>query len=177
MIRTYRGTAPRLAATAWVDDTAVVIGDVTLGEDVSVWPTTVIRGDVNRIEIGARSNVQDGAVIHVAHDGPYSPGGYPTVIGEDVTVGHRAIVHACRIGSRVLVGMGSTIMDGAVIEDDVVLGANALVPPGKRLQSGYLYVGAPAKPARELTRNEREHLVYSAHHYVKLMRPHQDAGS
>lgn len=177
MIRTYRGTAPRLAATAWVDDTAVVIGDVTLGEDVSVWPTTVIRGDVNRIEIGARSNVQDGAVIHVAHDGPYSPGGYPTVIGEDVTVGHRAIVHACRIGSRVLVGMGSTIMDGAVIEDDVVLGANALVPPGKRLQSGYLYVGAPAKPARELTRNEREHLVYSAHHYVKLMRTHQDAGS
>ncbi len=177
MIRSYRGVTPRLAATAWVDDSAVIIGDVALGEDVSVWPTTVIRGDVNRIEIGARSNVQDGTVVHVAHDGPFSPGGQPTIIGEDVTVGHRAIVHACRVGSRVLVGMGSTIMDGAVIEDDVILGANALVPPGKRLQSGFLYVGAPAKQLRALTDSEREHLVYSARHYVKVKEYHEGRDS
>lgn len=179
MIRTYQGFEPRLGKSAWVDDTALVVGDVTLHEDVSIWPMAVVRGDVNRIEIGARSNIQDGSVVHVAHDGPFSPGGFPTEIGEDVTVGHRALVHACVVGSRVLVGMGATIMDGAVVEDDIVLAAGALVPPGKRLQGGHLYVGAPVRQQRALTEREREHLVYSAHHYVRVKRRHQglDDGS
>ncbi len=173
MIRPFDEKWPRVAHSAWIDESAVVIGDVTLGEDVSVWPTTVLRGDVNRIAIGDRSNIQDGTIVHVAHDGPYTPGGLPTVVGEDVTVGHRAVVHACTIGSRVLVGMGAVIMDGAVVEDDVILGANALVPPGKRLDSGFLYMGSPAKAARELTDSEREQLVYSARHYVRVKEKHE----
>jgi len=173
MIRAFEGVHPTLAQGAWVDETAVVTGAVTLGEDVSVWPTTVMRGDVNTIEVGARTNIQDGTVVHVTHDGPYSPGGIPTVIGEDVTVGHRAIVHACTLGSRVLVGMGATVMDGAVVEDDVIVGANALVPPGKRLYSGHLYFGSPVRKARELTEQDYEQLVYSARHYVQLKQRHE----
>lgn len=173
MIRSFGEHWPRIAESAYIDETAVVIGEVTLAEDVSVWPTTVIRGDVHRIAIGARSNVQDGTVIHVAHDGPYSPGGFPAIVGEDVTIGHRAIVHACTVGSRVLVGMGSTLMDGAVVEDDCIIGANALVPPGRRLEAGYLYLGSPVKAARALTDDEREQLVYSARHYVRLKERHE----
>lgn len=174
MLRPFDGIHPSVAASAWIDETALVIGDVHLAEDVSVWPTTVVRGDVNRIDIGARTNVQDGTIVHVAHDGPFSPGGTPTRIGADVTVGHRAIVHACTIGDRVLVGMGATVMDGAVVEDDVIIGANALVPPGKRLAAGHLFVGNPVKAVRALTDREREHLVYSAHHYVTLKRRHEE---
>ncbi len=173
MIRTYQNTRPQLAETAWVDDTALVLGDVTLAADVSVWPMAVLRGDVNRIEVGPRTNIQDGSVVHVAHDGPYAPGGFPTMIGADVSVGHRAIVHACIVGDRVLVGMGATIMDGAVVEDDIILAAHALVPPGKRLKAGHLYVGAPAKQQRPLSDSEREFLVYSAEHYVKVRRRHE----
>ncbi|WP_440996033.1 gamma carbonic anhydrase family protein [Arhodomonas sp. SL1] len=173
MIRAFEGHEPQVAASAWIDETAVVIGDVTLGNDVSIWPTAVLRGDVHRIVIGDRSNVQDGTVVHVAHDGPYSPGGFPTVVGEDVTIGHRAVVHACTVGSRVLVGMGAVIMDGAVVEDDCIIGACTLVPPGRRLEGGYLYVGSPAKAARALTDEEREQLVYSAHHYVRVKRRHE----
>ncbi|MCS4503104.1 Protein YrdA [wastewater metagenome] len=173
MIRPFDEKWPRVADSAWIDESAVIIGDVTLGNDVSVWPTAVIRGDVNRIAIGDRSNVQDGTVIHVAHDGPYSPGGFPTVVGEDVTIGHRAVVHACTVGSRVLVGMGAIIMDGAVVEDDCIIAAGTLVPPGRRLDAGYLYVGSPAKAARELSAEEREQLVYSAHHYVRVKEKHE----
>lgn len=173
MIRPFDEKWPRVADSAWIDETAVIIGDVTLGNDVSVWPTAVIRGDVNRIAIGDRSNVQDGTVIHVAHDGPYSPGGFPTVVGEDVTIGHRAVVHACTVGSRVLVGMGAIIMDGAVVEDDCIIAAGTLVPPGRRLDAGYLYVGSPAKASRELSAGEREQLVYSAHHYVRVKEKHE----
>ena len=173
MIRTFEGITPTLAAGAWVDESAVVIGDVWLGEDASVWPLTVIRGDVNAIRVGARSNIQDGSVIHVTHDGPYTPGGVPTVIGEDVTVGHKVLLHACSIGDRVLVGMGAIVMDKVVVESDVIIGAGALVPPGKRLESGYLYVGSPVKQLRPLTDKERENLVYSARHYVKIKNRHQ----
>ncbi|MGD8430235.1 MAG: gamma carbonic anhydrase family protein [Ectothiorhodospiraceae bacterium] len=173
MLRRYDGKEPRLAATAWVDDTALVLGDVELAEDVSIWPMTVLRGDVHYIRVGARSNIQDGSVVHVAHDGPYCPGGIPTIIGEDVTVGHKAIVHACTVGNRVLVGMGAVIMDGAEVGDDVIVGANALVPPGKTLAPGFLYVGSPVKAARELTDEEREQLVYSARHYVKVKQSHE----
>jgi len=174
MIRSFEQHTPSIADSAYVDETAVVIGDVALAEDVSVWPGAVLRGDVNWIRVGARSNIQDGAVVHVTHAGPYTPeGGIPTVLGEDVTVGHRAVIHACTLGDRILIGMGATVMDGAVVESDVILGANALVPPGKTLESGYLYVGSPAKRQRSLTDVERAYLRYSAGHYVKLKQRHE----
>lgn len=176
MLRPFNGTSPTLERGAWVDETAVLVGAVRLGADVSVWPTCVLRGDVNRIEVGARSNIQDATVVHVTHDGPYTPGGIPTLVGEDVTIGHRAVIHACTVGNRVLVGMGAVIMDGAVIEDDVIVGGGSLVAPGKRLLSGRLYVGSPARAVRELTARERQQLVYSARHYVRLKQRHE-AGS
>lgn len=168
MIRPFGRIVPTLAKGAWVDEQAAVIGDVHLGEDASVWPLAVLRGDVNRIRVGARSNVQDNSVVHVTHDGPFTKGGADTVIGDDVTVGHGVILHACQIGNRILIGMGATVMDKVVVEDDVFIGARALVPPGKVLKSGWLYTGAPAKPARELTPAELENLRYSAAHYVRL---------
>lgn len=173
MIRSFEGRQPQLGKGAWVDESAQLIGDVTLGEDASVWPLVTARGDVHRIVIGARSNVQDNSVLHVTHDGPYSPGGAALVIGEDVTVGHGVLLHACTIGNRVLVGMGSIVLDGAVIEDDVLIAAGSLVSPGKRLASGGLYRGRPATFARPLTDAERTHLAYSAAHYVRLKARHQ----
>lgn len=152
----------------WIADTATVIGDVTLGADCSVWSSAVVRGDVHSISIGARTNIQDGAVCHVTHDGPYSPGGMPLIIGDDVTVGHNATLHGCIIGHRVLVGMGAIVMDKVVIEDEVMLAAGTLVPPGKRLMSGWLYKGNPAVAVRELTTDELAMLHYSAEHYVRL---------
>jgi carbonic anhydrase/acetyltransferase-like protein (isoleucine patch superfamily) len=116
MIRPYRGVLPRLGQRVYVDPAAQLIGDVELGDDVSLWPMAVVRGDVNRIRIGARSNVQDGSVLHVTHDGPYSPGGADLRIGEDVTIGHGVILHACRIGNRCLIGMGARVLDEAVLE-------------------------------------------------------------
>ncbi|MEQ1439480.1 gamma carbonic anhydrase family protein [Fontimonas sp. SYSU GA230001] len=168
MIRAYRGRRPRLGAAVWVDPSAQLIGDVELGDDASVWPLVSIRGDVNRIVIGARSNVQDNSVLHVTHDGPYSPGGVPLRIGDDVTVGHNVILHACTVGHRCLIGMGAIVMDRAVIEDEVLLAAGSVVTPGKTLRSGWLYRGAPAQPSRELTAQERDHFLYSAQHYVRL---------
>jgi carbonic anhydrase/acetyltransferase-like protein (isoleucine patch superfamily) len=168
MIRRYRGMAPQLAAGVYVDASAQVIGDVQLGQDVSIWPCAVVRGDVNRIRIGDRSNVQDGAVLHVTHDGPYSPGGADLQIGEDVTVGHKATLHACRIGNRCLIGMGAVILDKAVLEDECFIAAGAVVPPGKQLQGGWLYRGSPALPARELSDDERAFLKYFAEHYIRL---------
>lgn len=170
MIRPFDGIQPTIPASAFVDDSAVVIGDVALGEDTSVWPTAVIRGDVNRIRIGARTSIQDGSVVHATHDGPYTPGGASTTIGDDVTVGHKVILHACTIHDRVLVGMGAIVMDKAVVEADVIIGAGSLVPPGKVLESGYLYVGSPVKKVRPLTEKEKQQLVYSAGYYVKLAR-------
>lgn len=159
---------PRLAEGAYVDEQACVIGDVHLGIDASVWPFAAVRGDVNRIRIGARTNVQDNSVLHVTHDGPYSPGGADLVIGEDVTIGHGVILHACHIGNRVLVGMGSIVLDRVEIADDVFIAAGSLVTPGKKLQSGWLYAGQPAKPLRELKPDELENLRYSATHYVRV---------
>lgn len=172
-IRDFEKHTPTIAASAYVDEQAVVIGDVELGEDVSVWPMTVIRGDVNRIRIGARSNIQDGSVLHVTHDSEHAPGGYPLEIGEGVTVGHKVILHACTIGNYCLVGMGSTVLDGAVLEDKVMLGANSLVSPGKRLVSGYLYLGSPAQQVRKLKDSEMAWLEYSAAHYVVLKNRYQ----
>ena len=175
MIEAYQGIRPVVAESAFVHASAVVIGDVELGEAVSVWPTAVLRGDVQRIEIGAGSNIQDGSIVHVAHEGPYQSG-HPAIVGESVTVGHRAVIHACTIGSRVLVGMGAMVLDGARVDDEVIIGAGALVPPGKHLQTGQLYLGSPARAVRSLTATEREQLAYSARHYMRLMARHRDAG-
>lgn len=167
-LRGFDGVWPELGQRTWIDPAATVIGRVRLADDVSVWPGVVLRGDVHSIEIGARSNIQDNTVCHVTHDGPQVPGGYPLIVGEDVTVGHAAVLHACTIGNRCLIGMGALVLDGAVITDDVMIGAGSLVSPGKRLESGWLYRGRPARPARELSSQELEMLRYSAAHYVRL---------
>lgn len=168
-IRPFDGILPTLGQRVYVDPAACVIGDVVLGDDVSVWPGTVIRGDVNYIRIGARSNIQDGTIVHVSHDGPYgNPGGFATIIGEDVTIGHGAIVHACIIEDACLIGMGSTILDGAIIRKHGFVGAGALIPPGKTVESGELWLGNPAKCVRKLSARDIEQLYYSAQHYVRL---------
>lgn len=167
-MRAFGSHRPVAGRRVYVDPMAVVIGQVTLGDDVSLWPGTVVRGDVNEIHIGQRSNIQDGSVLHVTHDGPYSPGGLPLLIGNDVTVGHQVTLHACEIGDRCLIGMTSCIMDGAVLEDDVMLAAGSLVAPGYRLSAGSLYRGRPAKRVRDLQEDEFEMLRYLAVHYVRL---------
>lgn len=167
-IRVFEAKQPRLGAGVYVDPAASVIGDVHLAENVSIWPGAVLRGDIERIEVGAGSNIQDGSVLHVTHDGPFSPGGYALKVGRNVTVGHKVVLHGCTVGDHCLVGIGAIVMDGAVLEDEVMIGAGALVPPGKRLESGYLYVGAPARQARPLKDQEKEFLRYSARHYIHL---------
>lgn len=167
-IRTYRNIAPVLGARVYIDASASVIGQVTLGEDVSIWPAAIVRGDVNSIEIGARTSIQDGSVLHVTHDGPYSPGGRALIIGADVTVGHRVVLHACTIGNKCLVGMGSVVLDNVVTEDFVMIGAGSVVPPGKHLEGRSLYVGSPARKVRELTQQEIDFFTYSAAQYVRL---------
>ena len=167
-IRVYQGISPALGSRVYVDESAIVIGRVMLGDDVSVWPYAVVRGDVNRIDIGARTNIQDGSVLHVAHDGPYSVGGRALRIGDDVTVGHKAVLHAADIGHRCLIGIGAIVLDGAVIADEVIVGAGAVVPPGKHLGTRGLYIGNPAKRIRELSSQEIEQLRYRAALYVKI---------
>jgi carbonic anhydrase/acetyltransferase-like protein (isoleucine patch superfamily) len=171
-IRKFNGKQPIIGDSVYIDDSAVVIGDVTLGNNVSIWPTTVVRGDVESIKIGDGTNVQDGSVLHVSHAGRFSTQGHPLTIGKGVTIGHKAVVHACTIGDYCLIGMSAIIMDDAVLEDYVMLAAGALVPPGKRLESGYLYVGSPARQARPLKESEKEFLEYSAKHYVHLKNEH-----
>ena len=172
-LRPFDGIHPQLPESCFVDDTALIIGDAVLGEDCSVWPMAVIRADVNSVRIGARSNVQDFCMLHESHKNDKAPNGAPLTIGEDVTIGHHVKLHGCTIGDRVLVGMGTIVLDKAVVESDVIIGAGSLVPPGKRLASGYLYVGSPVKQARELTAEEREFLRYSAAHYVRLANKHK----
>lgn len=171
-IRPHKQHTPKLGERVFVDPTAVVIGDVEIGDNSSVWPMTVIRGDMHRIRIGERTSIQDGSVLHITHAGPFNPDGYPLTIGDDVTVGHSVTLHGCTIGNRVLVGIGSIVMDGAVVEDEVVIGAGTMVPPGKRLESGYLYIGSPCKQARPLKDKERAFFEYSANNYVKLKDEH-----
>ncbi|MCL1079288.1 gamma carbonic anhydrase family protein [Parashewanella spongiae] len=167
-IHSYKGIRPFIGENTYVDPSSVLVGDIYLDDDVSIWPMVAARGDVNSIKIGARSNIQDGTVLHVTHKSESNPDGYPLTIGDDVTVGHKAMLHGCTIGHRVLVGMGTLILDNAIIEDDVMVGAGSLVPPGKVLESGFLYVGSPVKQVRPLTNKERNFLSYSAAHYVRL---------
>jgi len=175
-IRKFENIAPRIAGTAYVDETALVIGNVTLEEDVSLWPNVVARGDVNSIRVGARTNVQDGTVLHVSHDSEFAPGGFPLDIGADITVGHQAILHGCTIEDRCLVGMAATVMDGAVLRSGVILGAGSLVAPGHELEGGYLWVGSPARRVRPLREQETAFLEYSAGHYVELKNRHMAGG-
>jgi carbonic anhydrase/acetyltransferase-like protein (isoleucine patch superfamily) len=172
-IAAHHGAEPQLAAGAWVHPRAIVIGEVSLGADSSVWPGAVIRGDVNRITIGAASNIQDGSVLHVSHRSADYPDGGPLVIGDRVTVGHTVILHACTIEDECLIGMGTIILDRAVIKKHVLLGAGSLVPEGRVLESGQLYLGRPAKAVRALTAAEIAYFNDSAEHYVALARSYQ----
>jgi carbonic anhydrase/acetyltransferase-like protein (isoleucine patch superfamily) len=172
-ILAHHGCTPVIPASVYVHPSAQIIGEVSLGEDASVWCGAVIRGDVNRITIGAGSNIQDLAVLHVSHKSEWDPEGAPLSIGDRVTVGHSVILHGCTIGDECLIGMGSIIMDKAVLEPRVLLGAGSLVPEGKVLASGYLYIGRPAKALRPLTAEELEYFNYSAEHYVKLARSYR----
>ena len=167
-IRPYLDSLPRLGANVYIDPAAVVIVDVEIGDDASLWPFAVARGDVNYVRIGARTNVQDGAVLHVTHDGEYTPGGFPLVIGDDVTIGHGAIVHACTVGNACLIGMNATVLDGVVVSRHSMIGAGAVVTPGKVVGEGELWLGNPARCVRMLSAEEIERLYYSARHYVKL---------
>mgnify|MGYP001382051920 FL=1 len=167
-IRSHDGIIPSLGERVMIDPSAVVLGDLVAGDDVSVWPQCAIRADMHRIHIGHRTNIQDNSVLHITHAGEFSEAGWPLTIGNDVTVGHSVVLHGCTIGNRVLVGIGSILMDGVAVEDEVMIGAGSLVTPGKILKSGWLYAGLPAKPIRKITERERSFLVYSAQNYVKL---------
>lgn len=171
-VRPFNDQYPQIDPSAYVDPSAVVIGQVEVEAQASIWPMVVARGDVERIHIGARSNVQDGTILHVTHDGPYSPGGQMLWIGEDVTVGHQVTLHACRIEHHCLIGIQSVVLDGAVLEPYTLLAAGSVVPPGRRLQGGHLWRGSPAKMVRELTDEEKQRLDYSASQYVKLAQQH-----
>lgn len=167
VLRRYKDLFPVIGDRVMIDASSVIVGDVRLADDVSIWPLVAARGDVNYIQIGARSNIQDGSVLHVTHKSAKNPQGNPLIVGEDVTVGHKVMLHGCTIGDRVLVGMGSILLDGVVVEDDVMIGAGSLVPQHKRLESGFLYLGSPVKQIRPLKEAELEGLRYSANNYVK----------
>lgn len=171
-LRSLQGIHPRIAPTAFVDETALVIGDVSIGEDASIWPMTVVRGDMHLISIGDRTNIQDGTMLHVTHDGPYAPGGFGLRIANDVTVGHHAVLHGCTVEQHCLIGIGTLVMDGAVLPPQTLVGAGSLVPPGKVLEGGFLWVGRPVKKIRPLTEKELGFFEYSAAHYVKTKNRH-----
>jgi carbonic anhydrase/acetyltransferase-like protein (isoleucine patch superfamily) len=167
-IRSFKGKTPQLGKRVMIDPAAVIIGDVVLGDDCSVWPMTTIRGDMHRIHIGQRCSIQDGSVLHITHAGPYNPEGFPLTIGDDVTIGHKALLHGCTLHDEILVGMGAIIMDGVEVGSQVIIAAGALVPPGKHLDSGYLYQGSPARQIRPLSDKEKAYFRYTAANYVKL---------
>lgn len=167
-IRAHAGKHPQVDTTAFIDATAVVIGDVTIGKNSSVWPMAVVRGDMHKINIGERSSIQDGAILHITHASDFNPEGFPLTIGSDVTIAHQVCLHGCTIHDEVLIGIGTKVMDGAVIESQVMVGAGSLVPPGKRLESGYVYMGSPVKKVRPISEKERQFFKYTAANYAKL---------
>jgi carbonic anhydrase/acetyltransferase-like protein (isoleucine patch superfamily) len=168
MLSAYREYMPTVHPGAWVAPSADVIGDVVLEADANVWFNATLRGDVSRIRIGARTNVQDNTVIHVSSAGEGE--GFDALIGSDVTIGHACIIHACTIHDRALIGMGSLLLDGAVVEAEAMVGAGALIPPGKRVPAGELWLGRPAQKARMLSADERAGFRDQAAHYVALAR-------
>ena len=167
MFRPHRGRLPVLDPSAYVDQSAQVIGDVQIGAQSSVWMNVVIRGDVNSIRIGQRTNVQDGTVVHVMHDT------HPTVIGDDVTVGHAAIVHGCTIGNRVLIGMGATLLNGATVGDDSIVAARSLVTEGAVIPPRSLVMGSPARVKRPLSDDEVASIVEYAANYVRYKKDYE----
>ncbi|ALP54703.1 hypothetical protein Tel_02260 [Candidatus Tenderia electrophaga] len=171
-IRSFQDIHPDIAASAYVDPDASVIGAVTIGADSSIWPAVVARGDVHKIVIGARTNIQDGTVIHVTADNEFNPGGFATIIGDGVTVGHKAVLHACSVEDYALVGMGAIVLDGAVVQSKAMVAAGSVVPPGKVIESGHLWLGSPAKKIRPLSEQELAYLEFSARHYVELKNRH-----
>ena len=172
MIRTYRGRKPQVAATAYIDPQAVVIGDVTIGEHSSVWPCVVVRGDVNYIRIGARTNVQDGSVLHVMRDE------YPLILGDSVTIGHGCVLHGCTIESRCLIGMGSIILNGAKIGAGSIVAAGTLVPEGTVVPPGSLFMGHPGKFRRALTAEDQKSIDEYAARYLEYKETYKaEAGS
>ncbi len=173
-IRSFEGRSPELQARVYVDESALVLGQVALGEDVSVWPQAVLRADVQQIRVGARSNIQDGAVLHVSHDSPYNPGGVALSVGAGVTVGHRVVLHACTVGDGAFVGVNSVVLDRVVIEPQAMLGAGSLVPPGRTLEGGWLWLGQPARRVRRLSEEELAYMAYIAEHYVRLKERHRN---
>lgn len=166
-IRSYKGISPQIGQRVYIDSSSVLVGDIVLGDDSSIWPLVAARGDVNHIHIGQRSNIQDGSVLHVTHKNTEKPDGFPLIIGDDVTIGHKVMLHGCVIHDRVLIGMGAIVLDGVVVESEVMVGAGSLVPPNKVLVSGYLYVGSPVKQIRPLTDKERAFLLKSSDNYVQ----------
>lgn len=168
VMKSFKGFTPKIGQRVWIDDSAVIIGDVNIGDDSSVWPLVSIRADMHQIRIGARTSIQDNSCLHITHASEVNPGGYPLSIGNDVTIGHHVMLHGCKIGDQVLVGMSSTLLDGAVVEEKVVIGAGSLVPPGKRLKSGYLYLGSPVRQVRPLTQDELTYFDYACQNYVNL---------
>ena len=171
-VRSFENHQPQLGKKVFVDPTALVVGQVSIGDDSSIWPMATVRGDVHSISIGARTSVQDGSVLHVTHAGPYNPEGHDLVIGDNVTIGHKAMIHGCVIESNCLIGMGAVVMDDAIIHSNIILGANSLVPPGRKLEGGFLWVGSPARKIRPLTEEEKDFFEYSASNYVKLKDRH-----
>ena len=171
----FGGKSPRVDPTAFVAPGAQLIGNIEIGPEASIWYNCVLRGDVNRIQIGARSNIQDGSVIHVDSPKPGNEEGLPTLIGEDVLIGHLAMVHGCVLHDRAFVGLGSIVMDGCVIESDAMLAAGAMLTPGKRILSGQLWAGRPAKYVRDLTPQELAGQQLGVRHYVELAKAHAEA--
>jgi len=167
-ISNYLTSSPSLGERIYLHESAQIIGDVKLGDDSSVWCNAVVRGDVNHIIVGRCSNIQDLVMCHVSHKTEKKPLGSPLIIGDYVTIGHSAILHGCEIGDECLIGMGSIVMDDVIVSSKVMVGAGSLVPPGRRLESGFLYVGRPVEKLRPLTAAELSFLRYSAEHYVRV---------
>ncbi len=171
-IRKFQSEHPSIEPSVYIDATAVVIGDVSIAEDSSIWPMVTVRGDVQKISIGKRTNIQDGSVLHVTADNQFNPGGYALTIGSDVTIGHNAILHACTVEDESLIGMGAIILDGAIIQRNAMVAAGSIVGPGKVIESGYLWIGSPAKKIRPLAAKEIDYLAFSSRHYVELKNKH-----
>jgi carbonic anhydrase/acetyltransferase-like protein (isoleucine patch superfamily) len=166
-ITKFSSYSPSIAQSAYIAPSAEIIGKVFIGEDSSIWPTAVLRADIQEIKVGERTNLQDGVICHVTRDSEEHPGGYALILGDDITVGHRVVLHGCTIQNLCLIGIGAVIMDGVLIKSKVIIGAGSLVPPGKILESG-LWLGTPVKRIRDLTPTEHIFLSHSAKNYVEL---------
>ncbi len=172
-VRSFNGKTPSIANEAFIDPMATVTGDVSIGKMSSVWPNVSIRGDLLNITVGYKTNIQDNSILHTTQFLDHPGTGYDTRIGDEVTIGHSAVIHGCHIGNRVLIGMGAIILDGAIIENDVIVGAGSLVPPGKTLESGFLYIGSPATQSRPLKDSEKAYIKANAQNYAEVMQIHK----